>query len=204
MRAREGDKVRLFNGSDGEWIAQVHEVAKKRCQFKLQEKYKEQAQVPDLWLLFAPVKRARLDYLVQKATELGADHVINYKEAPDYSKHVFKDLTNKQGVDIAIDSVGSATFETSVRLLKSNGKLVTCGATTGPKSELDIRQVFWKQLQIIGSTMSNQREFREVMELVFAGKLKPVIDKEFALEKIVEAETHLLNGNQFGKIILSL
>lgn len=71
MRSRQGDKVRLFNGTDGEWVAQLDEIAKKSCQLKLRKKYKEQTQVPDLSLLFAPVKRARLDYLVQKATELG-------------------------------------------------------------------------------------------------------------------------------------
>lgn len=141
---------------------------------------------------------------VEKAKELGADHVINYKEMPDYSKHVFKNLTGKKGVDIVVDSVGSATFPTSVRMLKPDGKLVTCGATTGPKCELDIRHVFWRQLQIIGSTMSNQGEFRDVMALVFAGKLKPVTDRVFPLEKVKDAEKHLVSANQFGKVLLKI
>jgi NADPH:quinone reductase-like Zn-dependent oxidoreductase len=89
-------------------------------------------------------------------------------------------------------------------MLKSNGKLVSCGATTGPKCELDIRHVFWKQLQIIGSTMSNQGEFRDVMALVFEGKLKPVIDRVFPLERVQEAERYLVSANQFGKVLLKI
>ncbi|MBD3255883.1 MAG: zinc-binding dehydrogenase [Candidatus Lokiarchaeota archaeon] len=138
----------------------------------------------------------------EKVKQLGADFVINYKENPDFTKLVYKEFTNKKGVDVVVDSVGQATFSKSVQLLKPGGKLVVPGATTGSNVELDLRYVFWKQLKILGSTMSNQNEFRSVMDLVFKGKLNPIIDKIFPLEKIIDAEKHLKNAKQFGKVLL--
>ncbi|TFG18949.1 MAG: alcohol dehydrogenase [Promethearchaeota archaeon] len=134
--------------------------------------------------------------------KLGADHVVNYVENPDYPNTVFKDLTQRKGIDIVVDSVGPATFPNSIKMLNSGGRLVTCGATTGPISKINLNAVFWKQLEILGSTMSNQQEFRDVMKLVFEGKLKPVISKEFALSETQEAENYLDSGNHFGKIVL--
>jgi len=139
---------------------------------------------------------------MQKAKELGADKVFNYLEEPDYSKKVYKEMTNRKGVDVVVDSVGKETFSTSLRMLKPNGRIVTCGATTGPKTQLDIRQIFWKQLEILGSTMSNMGEFHDVMDLVLKGELEPVIDKKFSLENAAEAETYLGKGKQFGKVLL--
>nr|MDO8112216.1 zinc-binding dehydrogenase [Candidatus Sigynarchaeota archaeon] len=139
---------------------------------------------------------------VDKAKKLGADHVINYRDMSDFSSHVFKDLTGKQGVDVVIDSVGTKTFSTSIRLLRPDGRLIICGATSGPATDLDLRQVFWKQLNITGSTMSNQKEFRDVMKLVFSGKLDPVIDKIFTLDQAREAEQYLVQADQFGKVVL--
>jgi len=141
---------------------------------------------------------------MDQALKLGADHVVNYVENPEFDKFIYTQITNKQGVDVVIDSVGQETFKTSIRLLKPGGRLVIPGATTGPISEIDLRQIFWKQLKIIGSTMSNQKEFREVMNLIFLGKLKPVIDKIYPLEKIREAEQRLSEHNQFGKILLKI
>lgn len=138
----------------------------------------------------------------EKARTLGADHVIDYQAMPDYSSHVFKDLTGRRGVDVVIDSVGAKTFATSVRMLRPGGRLVTCGATTGPSTDLDIRQVFWKQLVIMGSTMSNQKEFRDVMRLVFSGKIDPAMDKVLPLDQARQAEEYLLHGGQFGKVLL--
>ena len=139
---------------------------------------------------------------VEKAKQLGADHVINYREMPEYAKYVFKDLTQKRGVDIVVDSVGTATFNTSLKLLRTNGKLVTCGATTGPIMKLNISLIFWKQLEILGSTMSNHQEFLDVMGHVFDGRLTPVIDRVFDLSEAREAEEYLQSGNQFGKVLL--
>lgn len=139
-----------------------------------------------------------------KLKEIGADHVINYTNLPDYAGYVFKELTKRNGIDIVVDSVGSSTFAKSQRMLRSGGKLVMCGATTGPKAEIDLSSVFWKQLEILGSTMSNQQEFRDVMHLVLEGKLSPVIDKILPLEQVKEAEKYLDSSNHVGKILLKI
>ena len=141
---------------------------------------------------------------MKKAQDLGADFVINYKENPNYSKYIYSEITNKQGVHVVVDSVGKATFQNSLRLLRPGGRLVTPGATTGPVSEIDIRQIFWKQLKVIGSTMSNQHEFRVVMNLIFKGKIMPVIDRTFPLDQIILAEKYINEGKQFGKVLLKI
>jgi len=141
---------------------------------------------------------------MERAKMIGADHIINYRENPDFETYVYKELTKKQGIDVVIDSVGHETFQKSIRLLKPGGRLVTCGATTGPKSEVDIRRIFWKQLEIKGSTMSNQKEFRDVINLIFKGKISPEIDKTYKLDNIIEAEKYLDEGNQFGKVTLKI
>ncbi|MFQ5552198.1 MAG: zinc-binding dehydrogenase [Thermoplasmata archaeon] len=137
---------------------------------------------------------------LEKARELGADEVIDYKEQP--FERVAWELSGKRGVDVVVDSVGQATWKQSIRALGKNGRLVTCGATTGPISETDIRYIFWRQLQILGSTMANRAEFREVMRLIWEGKFEPVIDRTFPLTKAREAHELLEDGQQFGKVLL--
>ncbi|MFX1379346.1 MAG: zinc-binding dehydrogenase [Promethearchaeota archaeon] len=139
---------------------------------------------------------------VEKAKQLGADYVINYKEVKDYTQYVYKELTNRRGIDIVIDNVGIDTFNTSIRLLNPGGRLITCGATSGSQVEFNLANIFWKHLEIKGSTMANQREFRAVMKLVFKGKLIPIIDKIYPFEKVKDAEKYLTEGKQFGKVLL--
>ncbi len=141
---------------------------------------------------------------IEMAKELGADYVINYREMKDYSKYVFIELTNRHGIDIVIDNVGHATFPMSIKLLRPGGRIVTCGVTSGPFTKLNITDIFWKQLEIKGSTMGNQGEFREVMDLVLKGILNPIIDKVFPFEQARDAEKYLSEGNQFGKILLRI
>ncbi len=141
---------------------------------------------------------------INKARKIGADYVINYKEMRDYEKFIYRDLTKKHGIDIVIDNVGQTTFPTSIRLLRPGGRLITCGATTGPKTSIMINQIFWKHLEIKGSTMANQSEFRDVMKLIFEEKLSPIIDKIFPIEQIKEAEKYLSEANQFGKILIEI
>lgn len=141
---------------------------------------------------------------LKRLREVGADYVINYKDMPDYTGYVFKEITKRHGIDIVVDSVGAATFKNSLRMLKVNGKLVTCGATTGPNSDIALNAVFWKQLEILGSTMSNMREFHEVMKIIFVGKLKAIIGKQFSLDQAKEAEEYLNSGKQFGKVVLKV
>ena len=139
---------------------------------------------------------------LKKAKEFGADVLINYKEMA-WSKAVWE-LTGKRGVDVVLDHVGEATFKDSVRSLRKGGRLVIPGATTGDMPQVDLRRLFWRQLSILGSTMANQREFEQVMKLVFMGRLKPVIDRVFALRQAADAHTYLEKGEQFGKVVLSV
>ncbi len=142
------------------------------------------------------------DEKLEKAQNLGATMGINYKKIPDYHKEVWN-LTNKRGVDIVVDSVGEATWERSLRSLTKGGKLVTCGATSGPKAMTNIRLVFWKQLEILGSTMASRSELRDVLKLVWNGRLTPVVDIVFPLSKAKDAHERLAKGEQFGKIVLT-
>lgn len=137
---------------------------------------------------------------LERARKLGADEVINYTEQP--FERVAWELTGKRGVDVVLDSVGQATWKQSIRALGKNGRLVTCGATTGPLAETDIRYIFWRQLQILGSTMASRSEFREVMKLIWEGKLEPVVDRTFPLAEARKAQEFLERGEQFGKIVL--
>jgi len=142
------------------------------------------------------------DAKLQKAQELGADVLINYT-THEWDKEVYR-LTNKRGVDVVFESVGAATWLRAIRALRRGGRLVTIGATSGPNPQEEIRLIFWKQVEIIGSTMSNQREFNEVMKLVLRGEFKPVIDVVLPLERAQEAHARLARGEQFGKIVLTI
>lgn len=142
------------------------------------------------------------DEKLQKAKALGADVLINYK-TQEWDREVFVQ-TNRRGVDVVFESVGAATWLKAIRALRRGGRLVTIGATSGPNPQEEIRQIFWKQIDILGSTMSNQREFREVMKLVLRGELKPVIDVVMPLERAREAHERLARGEQFGKIVMTL
>lgn len=141
---------------------------------------------------------------VVRAKQLGADHLINYKDMKKFSKYVYTELTKKHGIDIVIDNVGNATFNTSIQLLKPGGRLITCGGTSGSLIEVNIAKIFWKHLEIKGSTMGNQGEFRTVMDLVIKGKLSPIIDKIFPFEEVLNAELYLSRGKQFGKVLLEI
>ena len=137
---------------------------------------------------------------IERVKQLGAD-VVYDRNSTDYAKQLWQD-TEKRGVDVILDSVGEATWQQNVRSLARAGRLVVYGATTGPKAELDLRVVFWKQIEVLGTTMSNKSEFEEVMRLVFTGALKPVVDRVFKLDDIRAAHEHLENGEQFGKVIV--
>jgi NADPH:quinone reductase-like Zn-dependent oxidoreductase len=139
---------------------------------------------------------------LEKARALGADHGINhYKEK--VSEEVRK-ITGKQGVDIVIEHVGAATWDESMKSLKTGGTLVTCGATTGPNVGLDLRHLFARQLNLLGSYMGTMGELHQVLQHVFAGRLKPVVDRVFQLQDIRAAHEYLENSQMFGKIVLTL
>jgi NADPH:quinone reductase-like Zn-dependent oxidoreductase len=142
------------------------------------------------------------DEKLERARRLGADVLINYSKG-DWAKTVF-DATGRQGVDVVIENVGAATWKQSVRSVKKGGRLVTCGATTGPIGETDIRIVFWNQISIVGSTMASDAEFHDVMRLFFQGRLQAIVDEVVPLGEGAAAQQRLAEGKQFGKIVLEL
>ena len=142
------------------------------------------------------------DEKLERAKELGADITINYAQK-EWEKEVFA-ITKKRGADLVLDAIGEATWLKSLRALRKGGRLVTYGATSGPNPVEEIRLIFWKQIEIIGSTMSNQGEFMDVMKLVFQRKLKPVVDVVLPLERAAEAHERLARNEQFGKIVLTV
>jgi NADPH:quinone reductase-like Zn-dependent oxidoreductase len=137
-----------------------------------------------------------------RAQALGADHVINYRQV-DWSKAIFA-ATGKRGVDVVVDNVGAPTWTPSLRALARGGRLVNVGGTGGPVVEMDLRLVFRKQISILGSTMGSPQDFREVMDLIWAGKLAPVIDRVMPLSDGRAAHEYLEKGEQFGKVVLLL
>jgi NADPH:quinone reductase-like Zn-dependent oxidoreductase len=140
------------------------------------------------------------DAKLDRARALGADVGINYVKE-DWAKAVYE-KTERRGVDVVIENVGAQTWKQSLRSLKKGGRLVTCGATTGPIGETDIRIVFWNQLHIIGSTMASRREFHDVMRLFFQGRLRAIVDEVVPLADGAAAAERLAQGKQFGKIVL--
>ena len=139
---------------------------------------------------------------LEMAASLGADILIDRSMEQDWSKAVFL-ATQKRGVDVVVDNVGT-TFMQSLRALRKGGRLLTVGNSGGPKFEIDNRFMFAKHLSIIGSTMSPLNEFTEVMDLVVAGKLKPVLDRTYSLENAGRAQERLWRNENFGKITLDI
>jgi NADPH:quinone reductase-like Zn-dependent oxidoreductase len=140
------------------------------------------------------------DEKLERARALGADECINYAKE-DWVKAIAQ-KTGRRGVDVVLENVGAATWVGAIRALAKGGRLVTCGGTSGPICETDVRQVFWKQISIIGSTMSTNAEFAEVMGQLFRGRLKAIVDSVMPLEDGVAAQQRLAEGKQFGKIVL--
>ncbi len=135
-----------------------------------------------------------------RAREAGAELVVDYRKE-DVAQAVRRH-TGKRGVDIVVDMVGEATWMTSLKAAAKGGRIVTCGATSGPNPTEEIRLIFWKQLSILGSTMSNDREFRALYAAVAAGKLAPRIDRVFPMSRAAAAYSLMESGQQHGKIVL--
>lgn len=149
---------------------------------------------------------------LEMAQSIGADILIDRSKETDWSKSVFL-ATNKRGVDVVVDNVGT-TFMQSLRALRKGGRLLTVGNSAGPKFEIDNRYIFAKHLSILGSTMSTITDFNEVMDLIVAGKLKPILDSTFALKDAAIAQERLCPAGErdgvfeksenFGKITLDI
>ena len=139
---------------------------------------------------------------MEKARALGADHTINHYQQKISTE--VRRITNKEGVDIVVEHVGLATWEESLKSLKPAGTLVTCGATTGYQAGIDLRFLFVRQLNLLGSYMGTLGELHDVVKLVFNGKLKPVVDKVFPLQDARAAHEYMNSSQMFGKVVLSL
>jgi NADPH:quinone reductase-like Zn-dependent oxidoreductase len=134
---------------------------------------------------------------IDRAVAMGAQG--GFDSASEFARSVKQETG---GVDVVLENVGGATWNQSVRSLRSGGRLVTCGSTAGPKVEITIPYLFFKQLEIMGSTMYTPTEFAAVLELVSSGKIVPAVDSEFGFEALPDALKHLEQGAQFGKIAI--
>jgi alcohol dehydrogenase len=139
------------------------------------------------------------DAKAEKARALGADHVVNYRT--DRFEHAVRKITAKKGVDVVFEHVGADTFPGSLLSLKRGGRLVTCGATSGPSVTLNLMQLFQQQYRIFGSFGASMRNIRDSLAKM-AGGIKPVIDTEVALADFERGLARLESRQVFGKIIV--
>ena len=137
----------------------------------------------------------------EKARSLGADHILNYKKNDILSE--VKSITNGLGVDVVFEHVGQATWDISMKSLARGGRVVTCGATTGFKANLNLNHLFFKQQTVLGSTMGSRSAFKGALALLNEGKINPVVDRIFPISEIQSAHEYLESGDQFGKVVLS-
>ena len=142
------------------------------------------------------------DEKAAKAKALGADVVINYRKQ-DFAEEVLK-LTGKRGVDVIFEHIGPETWPKNLLCLARLGRMVTCGATSGPQATVDIRYVYSRQLSVIGCFMGGRQELIEVLRLVEAGKLRPIVDRVFPLKDAAAAQQYMLDRKNFGKIVLKV
>ncbi len=142
------------------------------------------------------------DTKLARARAIGADETLNHR-TQDVAREI-RSRTGKRGVDVVIDNVGSDTWKASLGSLGKRGRLVTCGATSGPLVQTDVRRMFWNQWSLMGSTMGNESEFDAVVQAFREGKLVPVVDSVFPLVDGRRAFERLESGEQFGKVVVSV
>jgi len=143
-----------------------------------------------------PPTEAKLSH----AEDCGADHVIDY-EATDFADEIAA-LTGKRGVDVVVDHVGEATYPDSLRSLANGGRLVTCGATTGPNPGAGLDRIFWNQLSVIGSTMATPGEVDDVLSLVWDGTFEPRVRDVLPMSEAARAHEMIENREGFGKVVV--
>jgi NADPH:quinone reductase-like Zn-dependent oxidoreductase len=139
---------------------------------------------------------------LERALALGADHAIDGSRQ-DIAKTVLA-LTGGRGVDVVIENVGAAVWPHAMKSLVRGGRLVTCGATTGDQPGADLRRLFIRQLQVLGSTLGTHAEFADLLTFVGQHGLKPVIDSRFGLDEVHAALDRLESGRQFGKVAIRI
>src|SRR5881296_856073 len=142
------------------------------------------------------------DAKLREAKRLGADVTLNHK-TQKISQEV-RALTSKRGADVVVDSVGEATWDESLRALGRGGRLVSCGGTTGPNVGIDLRRLFWYQWSILGSTMGNDAEYREIVRRLGTGELRPLVDRVYPFGEARAGFERLARGEQLGKIVIQV
>jgi len=142
------------------------------------------------------------DAKLATAKQLGADVTLNHK-TQKVSQEV-RALTNKRGVDIVVENVGAATWDDSLRCLRRGGRLVTCGATSGPQVSLDLRRLFWHHWSLLGSTMGNAAEYAEIVRRLGNGELRPIVDRVYPMAQVRQAYERLAKGEQLGKVVVEV
>jgi NADPH:quinone reductase-like Zn-dependent oxidoreductase len=139
----------------------------------------------------------------EKALALGADWVHDRSQESNWGKVVWK-KSKRQGVDVVVDNVGAATWPSSLRSLSRQGRLLTVGGTSGYKADVPVNLIFGRQLRIIGSSMGSMEDARQAFNLIFSGKVTPVIDSIYTLDDYVKAVKRLQTGEHFGKIVIDV
>ncbi|HEX2293292.1 MAG TPA: zinc-binding dehydrogenase [Gaiellaceae bacterium] len=139
---------------------------------------------------------------LERARGLGAEVAVNH-ETGDVVAAV-KEATGGAGVDLVVEHVGEATWQTSLQAVRPHGRIAVCGATTGPNPKAALHRIWWKQLTILGSTMGTREDFEGAYELVRSGKAKPLVDSVYPLAEAAEAHRRMESGEQFGKIVLRI
>jgi NADPH:quinone reductase-like Zn-dependent oxidoreductase len=146
------------------------------------------------------IATASSDDKLQKALDLGADETVNYSN-PDWPKEIRR-LTGKAGVDVVFEHTGANTWPGSIQSMKKNGRLVTCGATSGYDAQTDLRHVFFRHLNLLGSFMGSKAELLDAMKFVERGQIRAIIDRALPLSEARQAHELIENRAQFGKIVL--
>jgi NADPH:quinone reductase-like Zn-dependent oxidoreductase len=142
------------------------------------------------------------DEKLERARELGADVAVNH--ASGDVREAVAEATGGKGVEVVLEHVGEATWQSSLQAARAGGRIVVCGATTGPNPLAGLHRIWWKQLTIYGSTMGTREDFEAAFELVKSGRAKPVVDSVFPLEQAQAAHERMEAGEQFGKIVLTI
>jgi NADPH:quinone reductase-like Zn-dependent oxidoreductase len=142
------------------------------------------------------------DEKLARARALGAEAGFNYK-TQEWVKEA-RAATGGEGPDLVVESVGGATFNQCLDVVRPGGRVVTYGSTQGPAPEVVVRRIFWKQIDVLGSTMGRPEEFAAMLQLFGEGKARPVVDEVFPLAEAGAAQERMLNAAQFGKIVLTI
>jgi NADPH:quinone reductase-like Zn-dependent oxidoreductase len=180
-RIRPGEKVLVLAAGSGIGVAAV--------------------QIAKLWGCEVIATAGSADKL-KKARDLGADHLVNHYEQDIFEES--KRITEKQGVDVVFEHVGPATMGKGIKALRKYGRMVFCGATTGPVAEVDLRYVYSRQLELLGSYMGSLAEMKEVTRFVGDGRLKVIVDSTLPLAEAGRAHERLERKDVFGKIVLTV